>query len=200
RESVAKLADADTADTNSADLALGAQGSHLRQLTVEVDTRSSITREPQVDDIDPLHLEASQVRLDPGSQLVGALRGDPAALPVTRSADLGDQHQVLWVWMERSVDQLVGDVGTVILGGVDVVDAELDCPAQQREGRGPIARRSQHTWTGQLHGAEADPGHRTTGQHRAAAWLLLRAQELAGWNRSPGRKSKAAMTAPPAAI
>src|SRR4029077_2573610 len=137
--------------------------------------RSSIPGEPQVDDIDLLHLEASQVGLDPGAQLVGPLRGDPAALPVTLSADLGDQDQVLWVWMERSMDQLIGDVGAVILGRVDVVDAELDGPAQQRKGRGPIARRSQHTRTRQLHGAVADSGHRTTGQHRAAAWLLLRA-------------------------
>src|ERR1700746_2812979 len=45
--------------------------------------------EPQFYDIDPLHLEASQVGLDPGAQLVGPLRGDPAALSVTLSANLG---------------------------------------------------------------------------------------------------------------
>src|SRR4029077_15641638 len=44
RGGVPKLADTDTADTNSADLALGPQGTHLRQLTVEVDPRGSITR------------------------------------------------------------------------------------------------------------------------------------------------------------
>ena len=129
----------DAADADAADLALGAQSDHLGQLAVQVDRRRSIataalgTEEPQVDHVDPLHLEAPQVGLDPGSQLVGPLRGDPAAPAVTLGADLGDQHQVLRVGVKRGVDQLVGDVGTVILGRVDVVDAELDGPAQHRE-------------------------------------------------------------------
>jgi hypothetical protein len=77
--------------------------------------------------------------------------------------------------MEGGVDQFVGDVGTVILGRVDLVDAELDGPAQHREGHGPIARGSEHPRTRQLHGAVADSGNRSSGQNRTAAWSPVRA-------------------------
>src|SRR4029077_13343846 len=106
-----------------------------------------------------------------GSQLVGPLRADPVAPAVAFGADFGDQHQVLWVWVKRVVDQLVGDGGTVVLGRVDVVHAELDGPAQQRERHGPISRRSKHPWTRQLHRRVADSGNGGPGQHRTAAWL-----------------------------
>src|SRR4029077_2639328 len=175
-ECLAELVDVDAADADRADLAFGPQRNHLGQLAVEVDTRRSITRESEVHHVDPLHAEASQVGLDPGSQLVGPLRGDPSALAVTIGADLCNQHQVIWVGVKRGADELVGDVGTVVLGRVDVVYAELNGPAQDGEGHGPIAWRSQHARTRQLQGAVADSGDGAPGQRRGAAWLLLSTQ------------------------
>jgi len=70
--------------------------------------------------------QAAQVVLDCRAQLLRALARQPAALLVAEGADLGDQHQALGVGMQRLADQLVRHVGSVELGGVDVVDTELD--------------------------------------------------------------------------
>ena len=52
-------------------------------------------------------------------------------------------------------DELVGDVGPVVLGRVDVVDAELDGAAQDGDRRGAVARRPEDARARELHGAEA---------------------------------------------
>ena len=57
------------------------------------------------------------------------------------------------------MDQPVGDVGTVILGRVDVVDAELDGTPQNAERGVAIRRRAEHTGARQLHRPEADAAH-----------------------------------------
>ena len=67
---------------------------------------------------------------------------------VALGADLGHEHQVLGVRVEGGVDQLVGDVGSVELGGVDVVDAHLDRAAQHGEGRIPVSRWAEHARPG----------------------------------------------------
>jgi hypothetical protein len=61
------------------------------------------------------------------------------------------------------VDQLVGHVGPVELGGVDVVDSDFDRPAQYREGLLAIGGRPEHSGSGQLHGTEPHPVNRAAG-------------------------------------
>ena len=58
--------------------------------------------------------------------------------------------------MQRVVDELVDDVGAVVLRGVDVVDAELDRAAQDGAGGVEVAGRAEDALAGELHGAEAD--------------------------------------------
>ena len=81
---------------------------------------------------------AAEVGLHPGPQLLGPLGRQPLALAVAGGADLRDQDQVLGVGVQRLVDQLVGHVGPVELGRVDVVDAGLDRPPQDGQGPGPV--------------------------------------------------------------
>ena len=70
------------------------------------------------------------------------------------------------------MDQLVGDVGAVVLSGVDVVDAQLDGPTEHGQGRGPVTRRTRYAWTGELHRAEANARHEMPGEDvRAARWI-----------------------------
>ena len=82
-----------------------------------------------------------------------------AAGVVAAAADLAYQREVLRVGMQRLPNQLVGDVGTVELGGVDVVDAEFDRPPQHRQRRVAVPRRPEDVRPGQLHCAEADAGN-----------------------------------------
>ena len=61
--------------------------------------------------------------------------------------------------MQRLADQLVRDVGPVVLGRVDVVDAELDRAPQHGNSLVVVARRPHDAGAGKLHGAEADAVH-----------------------------------------
>ena len=100
--------------------------------------------------------ERAQVVLEALTQILGTVPRQPPALLVASRAELGHQPEVVGVGIERVVDQLVDDVGAVVLGGVDVVDAELDRAAQDRVGRVGVARRAEHAGPGELHRAEAD--------------------------------------------
>lgn len=62
------------------------------------------------------------------------------------------------------MDEFVGDVRSVILGRVNVVDAQLDRPPQYGERLVPVTRRSHDAASGQLHGAEPDAMNRETSQ------------------------------------
>lgn len=87
-----------------------------------------------------------------GPQLLGPL-GEPQrqrSFGVGGGADLADDEDVV-LGAQRLPDDLVGEAVPVELGGVDVVDAQLDGAAQQRDGRGAVRVQA-----GQLHRAESD--------------------------------------------
>jgi hypothetical protein len=54
-------------------------------------------------------------------------------------------------------DEFVGDVRTVELRGVDVVDAEFDRPFQHGDRLVVVSGRAEDAGSGELHGAEANP-------------------------------------------
>ena len=100
---------------------------------------------PQVHRVEPLDVQGAQVVQHARAQLLRALRRQPAALGVARRADLADQHEPSGYGCSAVAQELVGHVGSVVLRGVDVVDAELDraphAPRGPRRGRGAGRRR-----------------------------------------------------------
>src|SRR4029079_16123598 len=64
--------------------------------------------------------------------------------------------EVRGIRVERLANELVDGVGAVVLGGVDVIDAELDRAAQDGAGGGGGARRPEDARARELHRAEAD--------------------------------------------
>lgn len=62
--------------------------------------------------------------------------------------------------MQGLADDLVGDVGAVEVGGVDVVDAGRDGLAEDGYGTVRVLGRPPHAGPGQLHGAVANPLYR----------------------------------------
>ena len=90
----------------------------------------------------------------------GSDSGSQAPGLVASPAYLADQREVLRVRMQRLPDELVGHVGTVELGGVDVVHAEFDRPPQHGQRFVAITRRSEHAGPRKLHRAEAHTGDR----------------------------------------
>ena len=67
------------------------------------------------------------------------------------------------------MDQLVGHVWAVVLGRVNMVDTQIDHPAEHRQSSGPVARRAKHPRPGQLHGPEADAAYGATSKFTGAA-------------------------------
>ncbi len=57
--------------------------------------------------------------------------------------------------MQGFVDELVGYVGTVELGGVDVIDTGIDSPSDHLQCALAIRWRAEYPRTGKLHGPEA---------------------------------------------
>ena len=115
-----------------------------------------LVEQAQVDEIHPLAPQRAQVVLDAGPELGRRQGRVPSSDVVAAAADLGDELEGLRVRVQRLADQLVDDVGTVVLRGVDVVDAELDGAAQDGAGTFGIAWRSEHAGACELHRAEAD--------------------------------------------
>ena len=81
--------------------------------------------------------------------------------------------------MQRRADQLVCDVGAIIIAGVDMVYALGDCCAQHGQRRVTIFGRAKHAGAGELHGAIAQPLHHAVAERERAR--LIRC----GHGRSP---------------
>ena len=70
------------------------------------------------------------------------------------------------------MDQLVGHVGAVVLGRVNVVDTQIDHTAEHGQSGGPVARWTKDPRPGQLHGPKADPAYGATSKFSGAAGAL----------------------------
>ena len=92
---------------------------------------------PQVDHVEDVEAQVVEVVVHGLAQLVGRQCLGPVAVRRPPGADLGDDHQVVGVGVQGLADDLVGDVRAVVVAGVDVVDAELDRPAEHRDRRRP---------------------------------------------------------------
>ena len=81
--------------------------------------------------------------------------------------------------MQRLADQLVCDVGAIVIAGVDMVCALGDRCAQHGQRRVTIFGRAKHAGAGELHGAIAQPLHHAVAERERAR--LIRC----GHGRSP---------------
>ena len=181
-----ELLEGDVADADAGDLPLVAQRDHLGELAVEIDVFTvglvAGVEQPQVHRAELLDLEAAEVVLHAGAELLGPLRRNPGAVGVPVGADLADEHQVVGVWVQGGVDELVGDVGSVVLRGVDVVDAELDRASEDGEREVSISRRPEDAGAGELHGSEAEAGDLASAEEGRAAGSQGRRHRSSPWS------------------
>ena len=134
---------------------------------------------PQVHDVDPVDGESPEVVLDGGPQLGRHLGRQPLSAPVAPGPHLAHQGQLCRVGVQCLADELVGDDGSVELGGVDVVDPQLDSSAQHGNGLVMVAGWAEDTGTGQLHGTETHPTHHL--------WAKKERVATGHFGRLPGR-------------
>ena len=95
----------------------------------------------QIHEVETLHPERVEVRLDSFAQLVGSLCGKHASYGVPPRPDLGHQLEVVGVRIERLADQVVDHIRAVVLRSVDVIDAESMA-------RRSTARAASGSWGG----------------------------------------------------
>ncbi len=113
----------------------------------------------QVHDVEPLEPQRAQIVLGALAQLLGAERGRPALVRQALAAELGGDHQIARVRVQRLGDQPVGDERAVVPGGVDEVDAQLHRAAQDAARARRIVGLAPDVLAGQAHGAVAHALH-----------------------------------------
>jgi hypothetical protein len=99
--------------------------------------------------------------------------------PSAPRRDLGHDDEIVRIGVQRLADQLVCDVGAIVIAGVDMVYAQGDRCAQHGQRRVTIFGRAKHAGAGELHGAIAQPLHHAVAERERAR--LIRC----GHGRSP---------------
>ena len=93
------------------------------------------------------------------AQVLGPPDRIPAARPGAHQPGLGGDDQLAGIGAEGGPDQLLADVGTVEVGGVDQVDAQLDGSPEHPDALVPVGRLPPDPRAGESHRAEPEPVH-----------------------------------------
>ena len=141
----------------------------------------------QLEEVDRLEAEPAQAQLALLAQVLGPADRPPVPGPRPGQPGLGRDHQIVAVRVKGLVDQPLGHLGPVGVGGVDEVDARLDGAAQDGDGFVAVIGLSPDALPGQLHGAVAESvdlevaaelegagGGRGGGAHEIRSFLVVR--------------------------
>src|ERR1700722_13992775 len=130
---------------------------------------------PEVDGIQRVEPEASQIIMDGIDQFLAQKRVNPRFVRWPPGAYFGDDHQSIGIGMKGLFDDLVGHMRTVKIAGIDMVDPVRNSLAQNGYGSFNITGRPPHLWPRQLHGAvtHSVQAHRSTGKCEGAAKVYL---------------------------
>jgi hypothetical protein len=103
----------------------------------------------------------------------------PGTIGAAARTDFRHDDQIIGIRVERLLNDLIGDMRTVKIAGVDVVDARRDSLAQNRDRTGNIAWRSPNPLlailSGELHRPITDPIYRqrSARERKAATEIYL---------------------------
>ena len=84
----------------------------------------------ELPEVDALEFEAAQAHLDLLDEVLRAADGEPFVWALAGEAGFGGDDDTFGIGGEGFADELLADLGAVGVCGVDEVDAELDCAAQ----------------------------------------------------------------------
>ena len=107
-------------------------------------------------EIDVVGLQAFQARLD-GPQHVHPCRAGPVEVVAHRQAELGGQDDLLPQALQGIPEQGLAFPAGVDVGGIDEVDAAVQCVLHHAGGRGLVQRA--HLVPPERHGAQRDLAH-----------------------------------------
>src|SRR5579872_6310879 len=141
--------------------------------------RSGESAEPEIHDLQRIEAQVAQIVMYGIDNLLPRACVKPGTVGAAASADLRHDHQVIGIRMQRLLNDLIGDVRTVEIAGIDVIHARADSLAQNRDRTGNIARRAPNllitVLSGELHGTITDPIHsqRSARERKTATEIRL---------------------------
>ncbi len=130
----------------------------------------------EIDDIQSVEAEVPEVVVNAVDELLAGKSRNPRLVFTPARTQLGDDDESFRIGVERPFDDLIGDMRTIEVAGVDVIDAARNGFPQYRDRSVNVARRSPHVWAGKLHRAIAHSvqSHGGAGEREGAAkvWLI----------------------------
>jgi hypothetical protein len=127
------------------DQALALQVGQNRQLFLDraFGRTMNAEHEAHVDHVQHVQPQIAQIVMHRAGQFGRRHRLVPGRVFPASGAQLGDDHQVIGVGVQRFLDDLVGDMRAIEIAGVDMVDAAGHRFAQHGNGGGAVFRRSE---------------------------------------------------------
>src|ERR1700733_2119911 len=111
----------------------------------------------KVDHIEHIQAKVSQVVVHRLDQLWRGESRSPGSVCAAPGSDFGHDEQIIGIRMQRLANQLIGDVRTVVVAGVDMVHTARHRFAQHGKRCLWVLRRTEYPGAGELHGAVAKP-------------------------------------------
>jgi len=102
--------------------------------------RGGESAESQIYDLERFDTQVTQIVVYSGNDLLARACVNPGTVGTAARTDFGHNHEIIWVRIQRLFDELIGDMRSVEIAGIDVVHARGHSLAQKRHRTGNIAR------------------------------------------------------------
>ena len=155
-ERAVELGDRHVREPDVADLALAPE---LDERADGVLERHPRVRPVELVERDLFESQPLQALVAHGAQVLRSTVRSPPVRAVAQEPALGRDHDVVGVGVQRLGDELLAHRGTVRVGGVDEVHAELDRAPQDRDRLVVVGGVAPDAGAGDAHRAEAEAAH-----------------------------------------
>jgi hypothetical protein len=141
--------------------------------------RSGESAEPEIHDLERIEAQVAQIVVYGIDNLLARACVKPGTIGAAARTDFGHDDQIIGIRMQRLLNDLIGDMRTVEIAGIDVVHARRDSLAKNRDRTGNIAWRAPNPLvailSGELHGPITDPiySQRSARERKAATEIRL---------------------------
>ena len=116
---------------------------------------SGESAEPEIHDLERIEAQVAQIVVYGVDDLLARACVKPGTIGAAAPTDFGHDDQIIGIRMQRLLNDLIGDMRTVEIAGVDVVHARRDSLAKNRDRAGNIAWRAPNPLvailSGELH-------------------------------------------------